>query len=147
MGVGERSEALPNIKAMREKMLCPPREPGLHPPHPPTPAFPPLLNPTSIKDPALGPRLPSEAVAASGGSTAAGTKTAGARGPGSGWLPTPLNLTLPGSLTPLWVVRSKAKESFGEMERVEPTGGKTRGQNLQNLKCRGVWLCFICQEL
>lgn len=58
MGVGERSEALPNIKAMGEKMLCPPREPGLRPPHspPPRPRPPslfPLLNPTSIKALAL----------------------------------------------------------------------------------------------
>jgi hypothetical protein len=45
MGVGERSEALLNIKAMGEKMLCPPREPGLCPP----PSFSPLLNSTSIK--------------------------------------------------------------------------------------------------
>lgn len=53
MGVGERSEALPNIKAMGEKMLCPSREPGLRPPRPP-PSLSPLLNPTSIKAPALG---------------------------------------------------------------------------------------------
>jgi hypothetical protein len=39
MGVGERSEALPNIKAMGEKMLCPSREPGLSPP----PSLSPLL--------------------------------------------------------------------------------------------------------
>lgn len=55
MGVGERSEALPNIKAMGEKMLCPPREPGLRPPRTPPPSsLSPLLNPTSIKTPALG---------------------------------------------------------------------------------------------
>lgn len=40
MGVGERSEALPNRKAMGEKMPCPPREPSSHSL---------LLNPTSIK--------------------------------------------------------------------------------------------------
>lgn len=54
MGVGERSEALPNIKAMGEKMLCPPREPGLRPPRPPTPSLSPLLNPTSINARTLG---------------------------------------------------------------------------------------------
>lgn len=52
MGVGERSEALLNIKAMGEKMLCPSREPGLRPPRPP-PSLSPLLNPTSIKALAL----------------------------------------------------------------------------------------------
>lgn len=42
MGVGERSEALLNIKAMREKMLCPSCEPGLVP-APPLQPFPTTL--------------------------------------------------------------------------------------------------------
>lgn len=70
MGVGERSEALPNIKAMGEKMLCPPREPGLRPPHsPPLPPPPPQPFPTAQPNfnKSSGPQLPSEAVAASSG--------------------------------------------------------------------------------
>lgn len=43
MGVGERSEALLNIKAMREKM-CPSCEPGLVPAPPPKPFPTTLLN-------------------------------------------------------------------------------------------------------
>ena len=105
---------------------------------PPPPAFSPLLNPTSIKAPTLGPGLPSEAVAVSGGAAAAGDQAARTKGPGAGWPPTPFSPTLPNSLIPFWVVRSKAKESFEEKERMEPTGGKARGQNLQQLKCKGV---------
>lgn len=44
-GVGERSEALLNIKAMGEKMLCPSCEPGPCPP----PSLSPLLYSTSNK--------------------------------------------------------------------------------------------------
>lgn len=82
MGVGERSEALPNIKAMGEKMLCPPREPGLRPPRTPPPQQPfPSAQPNFNKN--SSPRLPSEAGAAPSGA-AAGTQTSGTRGPAKG---------------------------------------------------------------
>lgn len=152
MGVGERSEALPNIKAMGEKMLCPPREPGLRPPR--TPAHPPNRQPFPSAQPnfnkSSSPQLPSEAGAALSGA-AAGTQTAGARGAGPGvsppWPSPPPSPSLFGTLIPFWALRSKERRALGKEERMEPTGGKARGQNLQKLRdVRGFWFVSLVKN-
>lgn len=111
MGVGERSEALLNIKAMGEKMLCPPREPGLRPP--PPPSLSPLLNPTSIK--ALTLRFPMRLWQhRMEQQPQRGTQTAGTRSPAQVGPPRPaLHPTrfLSHSLIPFWGGQAQGKES------------------------------------